>query len=183
MALNFVLESEDYFMSVAFLTALRSKDTSTKVGACIVNEDNKIVGLGYNKSPGNVFIDLEQENQGHNWFQSKYPYVLHAEMDAILNKTCESLHDCTMYSLVLPYYECAKLIVESGITKLVYYVDKYSETTNKACIDASKTLFTAENIEYKQFKPLQDETKDFLKKLENQTVLAVPSNTFDSFSK
>ena len=166
MALNFVLESEDYFMRVAFLTALRSKDTSTKVGACIVNKDGKIVGLGYNKSPKEVVIPLQQENQGHDWINSKYPYVLHAEMDAILNKTCKSLEDCTMYSLVLPYHECAKLIVESGITKLVYYVDKYSGTTNKHCIDASKILFEAANIVCKKFQPLQDETKKFLESLE-----------------
>ena len=104
-------------------------------------------------------------------------------MDAILNKTCKSLEDCTMYSLVLPYHECAKLIVESGITKLVYYVDKYSGTTNKHCIDAFKISFEAANIECKQFQPLEYETKHFLKSLENQTVLAVSSNTFDSFSK
>ena len=174
MELNSALDSHDYFMSVAFLTALRSEDPSTKVGACIVNKDGKIVGLGYNKSPGNVSIPWNREDENHDWLHSKYPYVLHAEMDAIFNKTCESLQDCTMYSLVLPWNECAKLIVESGIKKLVYYVDRFSIDDNKKFIDASKTLFDKANVIYEQFKPQNKDTAKFFENLEKQT--------FDSFS-
>ena len=112
MERKFVLDSHDDFMSVTFLTALRSEDPCTKVQACIVNKNGKIIGLGYNKGPGNVSIPWNSVVENHDWFESKYLYVLHAEMDAILNKTCESLQDCTMYSLVLPYNECEKVIVD-----------------------------------------------------------------------
>ena len=131
MELNSVLDLDDYLMSVAFLTALRSEDPSTKVGACIASKDGKIVGIGYNKGPGNVSISWHVNDKAAGWINIKYPYILHAEMDAILNKSCESLQDCTMYSLVLPYNKCEKLIVELGIKQLIYYVDKYSTGANK----------------------------------------------------
>ena len=126
MELNSVLDSDDYFMSVAFLTTLRSEDPSSKVGACIVNKDGKIVEIGYNRSPGNISIPWHVKVKAAGWINIKYPYILHAEMDAILNKSCESLQDCTIYSLVLPYNKSEKLIVELGIKQLIYYVDKYS---------------------------------------------------------
>ena len=148
---------------------MRSEDPSTKIGACIVNKNGKIVGLGYNKSPGNVSIPWSREN--HDWLCTKYPYVLHAEMDAILNKSCESLQDCTMYSLVLPWNECAKLIIESGIKKLIYYVDKYSDTDQKKYIDASKRLFFEANIEFEKFQLKNKDATTFFETLEKQTVL------------
>ena len=171
MERKFVLDSHDYFMSVAFLTALRSEDPSTKVGACIVNKDEKIVGLGYNKSPGNVSIPWNRVHESNDYFLTKYPYVLHAEMSAILNKTCDSLQDCTMYSLVLPYNECAKVIIESGIKKLIYYVDKYSATDNKKLIDASKRLFFEAKIEVEKFQLKNKDATTFFENLEKQTVL------------
>ena len=154
-------DDDDDFMSVAFLTALRSEDPNTKVAACFVNQDGKIVGLGYNKSPGHVYIPWNKIDENRDWLQSNYPYVLHAKMDAILNKTCKSLQDCTMYSLVLPYNECAKLIVESGIKKLVYYVNKISTGNNKKFRDASKILFDIANVIYEKFVPRQNETAIF----------------------
>ena len=160
---------------------MRSEDPYTKVGACIVSKHGKIVGLGYNKSPGHVSIPWNKKDESHNWLHSKYPYVLHAEMDAILNKTCESLQDCTMYSLVLPWNECAKLIIESGIKKLVYYVDKFSSGNNKEFIDASKILFNEANVICEKFKPRQNDTAIFLNRMEKQTVFRGRSNTIGSF--
>ena len=173
MELNSALDSNDYFMSVAFLTTLRSEDSSTKVGACIISKHGKIVGLGYNKSPGNISISWNKKDDSHDYLQSKYPDVLHAEMDAILNKTCESLQDCTMYSLVLPWNECAKLIIESGIKKLVYYVDKFSTSKDKGYMDASKILFAKAKVICEKFVPRQNDTALFLNRMENKQFLGV----------
>ena len=170
MELNSVLDSKDYFMSVAFLTALRSEDPSTKVGVCIVNKNGKIVGIGYNKSSKDISISWHVKDKASGWVNTKYPYILHAEMDAILNKSCESLEDCTMYSLVLPYSECAKLIVESGIKQLVYYVDKYSAGVNKGSLEATRNLFKKGNVKYEKFEPHQQDTINFFNIMEKQTV-------------
>ena len=170
MELNSVLDSDDYFMSVAFLTALRSKDPSRKVGVCIVNKDGKIVGVGYNRSPGDISIPWNVKDKAEGWINTKYPYILYAEMDAILNKSCESLEDCTIYSLLLPYNECAKLIVESGIKQLIYYVDKYSTGENGESLEATKILFDKGNVKYKKFEPHQQDTVNFFNIMEKQTV-------------
>ena len=181
MELTSALNSNDYFMSVAFLTALRSEDPSTKVGACIVSKHGKIVGLGYNKSPGNVSIPWNKKDDSHDYLHSKHPYVLHTEMDAILNKTCESLQDCTMYSLVWPWNECAKLIIESGIKKLVYYVDKFSTGKDKEYMDASKILFAKAKVICEKFVPRQNDTGLFLNGMEKQTVFRGCFNAIGSF--
>ena len=95
-------------MSVALLTGLRSDDSSTKVGACIVNQEDKIVGLGYNRFPkispncGEKYPVSRNVDTLDQWFNSKYSYILYAKMDAIMNKTCLSLKDCTMYTLIFP---------------------------------------------------------------------------------
>ena len=172
MTFNSVLGSHDYFMSVAFLTAMRSKDPSTKVGACIVNEIEKVVGLGFNRAPGRG-VSIEWDNVGgynpseEEWINSKYPYVLHAEMDAILNKTYCSLNGCTMYTLVFPGYESAKLIVESGIKKIVYYLDKYVGDIH---IDASKKLFAQAGIVCEKFTPENEENVPIFKEMAEKTI-------------
>ena len=161
-----ILESNDYFMSVAFLTALMSEDPSTKVGACIVNADKKVVGLGYNRAPKQgVNIPWEKNTSTmETYFKSKYPKILFAEMDAILNKTCLSLDGCTMYTLVYPWNECAKLIIASGIKKVVYYSDKYSK---KNFAEVSKTLFKEANVTFKQF---ETENKESFEEMAKKTV-------------
>ena len=172
MTFNSVLGSRDYFMSVAFLTAMRSEDPSTKVGACIVNEIEKVVGLGFNRTPG-IGVSIEWDNVAgydpseEEWINSKYPYVLHAEMDAILNKTYCSLNGCTMYTLVFPWNECAKLIVESGIKKVVYYRDKYMADVH---IEASKKLFAQAGVVHKKFTPENEENVPIFEEMAKKTI-------------
>ncbi|CAH0480379.1 unnamed protein product [Peronospora belbahrii] len=122
------LSWDDYFMSVAFLSAMRSKDPSTQVGACIVNPDRKIVGIGYNGFPnrcGDDELPWARESETNSPLDTKYPYVCHAEMNAILNKNSTDVKGCTIYVALFPCNECAKLIIQSGISRVVYCSDKY----------------------------------------------------------
>ncbi|ETV86827.1 hypothetical protein, variant 1 [Aphanomyces astaci] len=120
------LSWDDYFMSVAFLSSMRSKDPSTQVGACIVNAEKKIVGIGYNGFPNGCDDDvLPWARQAESPLDTKYPYVCHAEMNAILNKNATSVKGCSIYVALFPCNECAKLIIQSGITKVIYSSDKY----------------------------------------------------------
>ena len=157
-----VLGSRGYIMSVAFLTAMRNEDPATKIGACIVNKYGKIVGIGCNKRPRNfVFFETKKMKTTIGSPQSTLN-ALQPEMDAILNKDFESLKDYTMSSLVLSYSKFEKLIVDSAIEKLVYYVDKYSTTNNKKYI-CIKKIFDEANMEWKAFQPRHKETaKRFL---------------------
>lgn len=118
---------DEYFMGVALLSAERSKDPSTQVGACIVDEDKNIVGTGYNGAPRGIDDnDFPWAREG-DFMETKYAYVCHAELNAILNSTKESLKNCTIYVALAPCNECAKAIIQSGIKKVVYSSDKYSD--------------------------------------------------------
>lgn len=119
---------DEYFMGVAVLSSLRSKDPHTQVGACIVNEKNKIVGAGYNGLPMGCDDDeFPWEKQG-DFLQTKYPYICHAELNAILNNIGMDLHGCRMYTALFPCNECTKAIIQSGITAVIYLSDKYEGT-------------------------------------------------------
>ena len=119
---------DEYFMGVALLSARRSKDPNTQVGAGIVNEKNKIVGAGYNGLPiGCDDNEFPWEKQG-DFLQTKYPYICHAELNAILNNIGMDLHGCKMYTALFPCNECAKAIIQSGIAEVVYLSDKYAGT-------------------------------------------------------
>ena len=120
-------------MGIALLSARRSKDPHTQVGACIVNQDNKIVGIGYNGFPIGCSDDcLPWERDSKDINKTKYPYVVHAEANAILNST-KDLYDSRIYVGLFPCNECAKLIIQSGIREIVYLSDKYHNTcSNKA---------------------------------------------------
>ena len=119
---------DEYFMGVALLSARRSKDPSTQVGACIVNNKNKIVGAGYNGLPiGCDDNEFPWEKQG-NFLQTKYPFICHAELNAILNNIGMDLHGCKIYTALFPCNECAKAIIQSGIAEVVYLSDKYAGT-------------------------------------------------------
>ncbi len=124
------LEWQEYFMALSILSAQRSKDPNTQVGACIVNSDNKIVGIGYNGFPKNCNDDAlpwARKSADGSILNTKYPFVCHAEMNAILNKNEANLKDCTMFVSMFPCNECAKLIIQSGITKLVYLNDQVNQ--------------------------------------------------------
>ena len=119
---------DEYFMGVALLSAQRSKDPSTQVGACIVNDKNKIVGAGYNGLPaGCSDDDFPWDRQG-DFLTTKYPYVCHAELNAILNNIGIDLHGCRIYTALFPCNECAKAIIQSGIQQVIYLSDKYADS-------------------------------------------------------
>ena len=122
------LSWDEYFMGIALLSAQRSKDPSTQVGACIVNDDKKIVGVGYNGFPmGCDDDDLPWEREGA-FLDTKYPYVCHAELNAILNSISRDLKGCSIYVALFPCNECAKAIIQSGIKEIIYLSDKYHHT-------------------------------------------------------
>lgn len=146
---------DEYFMGMALLSAKRSKDPQTQVGACIVNEYKKVVGLGYNGFPiGCSDDELPWDREG-DFLETKYPYVCHAELNAILNST-KDLHGCTIYVALFPCHECAKAIIQSGIKEVVYLSDKYEGTdSNKA----SKMMFEKSGVKYRQLKPSLDKVE------------------------
>lgn len=142
---------DEYFMGVALLSAKRSKDPSTQVGACVVNKDNRIIGIGYNGFPtGCRDEDFPWGKTDEDKLNTKYPYVVHAEPNAILNCT-SSLKDSTLYVTLFPCNECAKLIIQSGIRKVIYMSDKYR---NEVSSIASRRMFDAAGIKYMQMKEL-----------------------------
>lgn len=139
---------DEYFMSVAILSSMRSKDPNTQVGACIVSPQKKIVGTGYNGFPiGCSDEDLPWKREG-NALETKYMYVCHAELNAILNST-KQLEGCTLYVGLFPCNECAKAIIQSGIKTVVYMEDKYAETDG---VKASKRMLTQAGVEFRQMK-------------------------------
>lgn len=119
---------DEYFMGVALLSAHRSKDPNTQVGACIVNNKNKIVGAGYNGLPrGCDDNDFPWQKQG-DFLDTKYAYICHAELNAILNNIGMDLSGCKIYTVLFPCNECAKAIIQAGITEVVYLSNKYAGT-------------------------------------------------------
>ncbi|MBK8087799.1 MAG: dCMP deaminase family protein [Chitinophagaceae bacterium] len=140
---------DEYFMGVALLSAKRSKDPATQVGACIVNTKNKIVGAGYNGLPiGCDDNEFPWEKQG-DFLQTKYPYVCHAELNAILNNIGMDLHGCRIYTALFPCNECSKAIIQSGITEVIYLSDKYATTDTSI---ASKNMLNKAGISFRQVK-------------------------------
>uniref|UniRef100_A0A3Q0TA85 Deoxycytidylate deaminase n=1 Tax=Amphilophus citrinellus TaxID=61819 RepID=A0A3Q0TA85_AMPCI len=120
------LSYSDYFMAVALLSAKRSKDPNTQVGACIVNQENKIVGTGYNRMPNGCDGELPWAHTGPK-LERKYIYVCHAELNAIINKSKADMNGCTIYVTLFPCNECAKLIIQAGLSEVVYLSDKYHD--------------------------------------------------------
>ncbi|QVK20206.1 dCMP deaminase family protein [Mycoplasmatota bacterium] len=141
-----ILNWDEYFMGVANLSAMRSKDPNTQVGACIVNLDNRIVGIGYNGFPYGCSDEEFPWNNGDDFLESKYPYVVHAEANAILNATT-NLINCKIYVNLFPCNECAKLIIQSGIKEIVYVSDKYK---NKDIIVASKRMLNSAGVSFRK---------------------------------
>lgn len=119
---------DEYFMGVALLSARRSKDPNTQVGACIVNGQHKIVGAGYNGLPAGCDDDEFPWNKQGNFLETKYPYICHAELNAILNNIGMDLKGCKIYTALFPCNECAKAIIQSGITEIIFLSDKYAGT-------------------------------------------------------
>jgi dCMP deaminase len=142
---------EEYFMGVAQLSAMRSKDPNSQVGACIVNSRKRIIGIGYNGFPTGCSDDeLPWEREG-NYLQTKYPYVCHAEMNAITNSSNKAeLEGATIYVSLFPCNECAKLMVQVGIKEVVYLDDKYPD---QDIFVAAKKIFDMAGVKYRRHIP------------------------------
>lgn len=141
------LSWDDYFMSVALLSGKRSKDPSTQVGACIVNRNNIIESIGYNGLPKGCSDDeFSWEKEGET-LNTKYPFVVHAELNAILNAKGKDLSGCKIYVALFPCNECAKAIIQSGISEVVYLSDKYADTDS---VKASKRMFKCAGVALNQ---------------------------------
>ena len=120
---------DEYFMGIALLSAKRSKDPSTQVGACIVSDDNKIMSVGYNGFPRGCSDDeYPWERSGESSNDTKYPFVCHAELNAILNSGGHNLAGSRIYVALFPCNECAKAIIQAGIKTVIYDCDKYDGT-------------------------------------------------------
>lgn len=146
---------DEYFIGVAMLASMRSKDPSTQVGACIVSQENIILSTGYNGFPFGCDDDIfpwDRENQDSN--NTKYPFVVHAELNAILNAQGRSLKGAKIYVALFPCNECAKAIIQSGIAEVLYLSDKYATTPSTL---ASKKMLTAAGVTFTQIKPSKNE--------------------------
>ena len=140
---------DEYFMGIALLSAMRSKDPNTKVGACIVDSDKKVVSIGYNGMPSGCDESQLSWNKGEG-LDSKYLYVCHAEFNAILNTRngTSALKGCTLYVTLFPCNECTKAIIQTGIKEVVYVSNKYENTTET---QASKRMFLLAGIKIRHY--------------------------------
>lgn len=145
---------DEYFMGIAILSSRRSKDPSTQVGACIVNDHNKIMSVGYNGLPRGCCDDEFPWERTGDEYDTKYPYVCHAELNAILNSGGASLEGCKVYVALFPCNECAKAIIQSGIKEVIYLSDKYAESVS---VRASKRMFDSAGVKYHQIALAHDE--------------------------
>lgn len=142
---------EEYFMAIAQLSARRSKDPSTQVGACIVNTKKRIIGIGYNGFPTGCSDDELPWDREGDFLDTKYPYVCHAEMNAISNSSNKpDLDGASMYVSLFPCNECAKLIVQVGIKEVVYLSDKYN---GDPIFVAARKIFDMAQVKHRQLIP------------------------------
>ncbi len=141
---------DEYFMGIALLSAQRSKDNSTQVGACIVNDEKKIVSVGYNGMPTGCLDDeMPWERTGDNALDTKYPFVCHAELNAILNSSIHGVNGATLYVTLFPCNECAKAIIQCGIKRVVYLDNKYADTDG---VKASAMMLEKCGVEVAEYK-------------------------------
>ncbi len=141
---------DEYFMGVALLASMRSKDPSTQVGACIVDNESRILSTGYNGFPSGCSDDEFPWEREGDFGQTKYPFVVHAELNAILNARGKNLTGAKIYVALFPCNECAKAIIQSGIKEVVYLSDKYATTKETL---ASKRMLTSAGVKLTQLIP------------------------------
>ena len=139
---------DEYFMGVAMLSGMRSKDPNTQVGACIVSDKHKILSMGYNGFPKGCSDDEFPWARQGDELNTKYFYVVHSELNAILNYSGGSLEGAKLYVSLFPCNECAKAIIQSGIKEVIYDSDKYADTTS---VKASKMMFDCAGVRYHQY--------------------------------
>ena len=140
---------DEYFMSIAKLSAMRSKDPNTQVGACIVSNDNRILSIGYNGAPNGFDDEKFPWGREGDKLNTKYPYVCHAELNAILNYrgSKKDLESAKIYVDLFPCNECAKVIIQSGIREVIYLSDKYADSENNI---ASRRLLDECGVTYRK---------------------------------
>ena len=141
-----VLNWDEYFMSLAHLSAVRSKDPSTQVGAVIVDSNNRVVGLGYNGFPRGCDDNKFPWEREGEYLDTKYAYVVHAELNAILNAN-KLIENCRLYVSLFPRNECSKAIIQSGIKEIIYESDKYKDLDQ---FKASKKMLEAAGVKLRQ---------------------------------
>ena len=142
---------DEYFMGIALLSTERSKDPSTSVGACIVSEDNKILSVGYNGMPIGCSDDEFPWSRDGESLDTKYLYVCHAELNAILNYTGINIKGAKIYTTLFPCNECTKAIIQKGMKEIIYMSDKYAATDT---VIASKKMLDAAGVAYRQYIPI-----------------------------
>lgn len=139
---------DEYFMSIAILSSLRSKDPNTKVGACIVSNEHKVLSLGYNGMPTGIDDQkIPWGREGSSKLETKYPYVCHAELNAILNSN-HNLQGSILYVTLFPCNECTKACIQAGIKKIIYISDKYHDSEDEI---AARKMLNMANIPYEQY--------------------------------
>ena len=143
------LSWDEYFMGIAKLSSMKSKDPNTQVGACIVGNDNRILSIGYNGTPNGFDDSMFPWDREGTALETKYLFVCHAEMNAILNYrgSRKELENAKIYVDLFPCNECAKIIIQSGIKEVAYLCDKYANTDS---VIASKKLFDSCGVKYRQ---------------------------------
>lgn len=144
------LKWDEYFMGIALLSAERSKDPQTCVGACIVSQSNKILSVGYNGMPIGCSDDEFPWDREGAPLETKYLNVCNAELNALLNYTGTDLSGSRIYTTLFPCNECTKAIIQSGIKEIIYLSDKYSDTDSTV---ASKTMLRASGISFRAYNP------------------------------
>ena len=140
---------DEYFMGIALLSGERSKDPNSQVGACIVSPENKILSIGYNGFPIGCSDDEIPWDREGDFVDTKYPYVCHSELNAILNYTGSTLKQSRIYVTLFPCNECAKAIIQSGIKEVIYMSDKYKDTDS---VKVSKKMLDMAGVKYTQYK-------------------------------
>ncbi len=151
---------DEYFMGVALLAALRSKDPNTQVGACIVDKDNRILSTGYNGFPRGCSDDEFPWDREGEPNETKYPFVVHAELNAILNAGGRPLAGSRIYVALFPCNECAKAIIQAGIQEVIYLSDKYAQTPGTL---ASKRMLKSAGVTLTPLNSDRDEIRLALK--------------------
>ena len=142
---------DEYFMGVAKLSGMRSKDPNTQVGCCIVSQDNKILSMGYNGLPiGCSDDEFPWVREGEDPLETKYVYTVHSELNAILNYRGGSLEGAKLYVSLFPCNECAKAIIQCGIKEVIYADNKYADTPS---VKASMRMFDAAGVNYHEYHP------------------------------
>lgn len=150
---NDYISWDEYFMGVALLASYRSKDPNTQVGACIIDDQNRILSTGYNGFPHGCSDDEFPWNRDASLGETKYQFVVHAELNAVLNARGKNLSGSKLYVSLFPCHECAKAIIQSGVKEVVYLSDKYNGTASDI---ASKRMLRAAGVTLTQFNPPRD---------------------------